>query len=605
MLELAPMTDTIKRIAIRPLSRILPARLRGEDPIRIEKENLKIRHEQMRDVERVRSNIRLLLIIVMFACIYTAIGARLAMLASSQPAEPVAQPNNSLISAQRADIVDRKDRILATNLETYALYVETRHLVDPLNTAHKLADLFDDLNADDLYSQFTSNRKFLWIRKRLSPEQMQAVHDIGEPGLRFGPRETRLYPNGALASHILGGASFGKEGVNSAEIVGVAGIEKTFDSQLRDPAYSKKPLKLTIDLSIQAAVEHVLEGGMRLLNAKGAAAILMEVETGRIISLASLPDFDPNHRPSLPSRGSAAESPLFNKAIQGVYDLGSTFKIFTVAQALEMGLVDPKTKINTKGPIRISGYKINDYKDNGPELPVWKVITKSSNLGTARIAKMIGSEKQREFLTSMGFAKPTSIEIIEAKVGKPLLPKRWNELETMTISYGHGISVTPLHLATGYAMLANGGRLVKPTLLEEAKSNLGPQIISKEVADNGLAMLRGVVMDGTASIADVSGYFVGGKTGTADKPSPQGGYDKDKNITNFASIFPIDAPKYVLVVALDEAQDTSGTEPKRTAGWTAVPVSAEIIARVAPLLGLRPKFDNQSTVGVTLSNWQE
>ena len=599
------MTETMKRIAIRPLSRILSARLRGEDPDKIEKENLKIRHERMRDFERVRSNIRLLLIIVMFACIYTAIGARLAMLASSQPAEPVAQPNNSLISTVRADIVDRKDRILATNLETYALYVETRHLVDPLNTANKLANLFDDLNADDLYSQFTSKRKFLWIKKKLSPEQMQAVHDIGEPGLRFGPRETRLYPNGALASHILGGASFGKEGVHSAEIVGVAGIEKTFDSQLRDPAYSKKPLKLTIDLSIQAAVEHVLEGGMRLLNAKGAAAILMEVETGRIISLASLPDFDPNHRPSLPSRGAAAESPLFNKAIQGVYDLGSTFKIFTVAQALEMGLVDPKTKINTKGPIRIGGYKINDYKDNGPELPVWKVITKSSNLGTARIAKMIGSEKQREFLTSMGFAKPTSIEMIEAKVGKPLLPKRWNELETMTISYGHGISVTPLHLATGYAMLANGGRLVKPTLLEEVKSSLGSRIISKEVADNGLAMLRGVVMDGTATIADVSGYFVGGKTGTADKPSAQGGYDKDKNITNFASIFPINEPKYVLVVTLDEAQDTSGPEPKRTAGWTAVPVSAEIIARVAPLLGLRPKFDNKTTVGVTLSNWRE
>ena len=599
------MTETMNRIAIRPLSRILPARLRGDDPNKIEKENLKIRHEKMRDVERVRSNIRLLLIIVMFACIYTAIGARLAIMASSQPAEPIVQPNNSLISTQRADIVDRKGRILATNLETYALYVETRHLVDPLNTAYKLADLFDDLNADDLYSKFTSKRKFLWIKKKLSPEQMQAIHDIGEPGLRFGPRETRLYPNGAIASHILGGASFGKEGVKSAEIVGVAGIEKTFDSQLLDPVHSKKPLKLSIDLSIQAAVEHVLEGGMRLLNAKGAAAILMEVKTGRVISLASLPDFDPNHRPGLPSRGSEAESPLFNKAIQGVYDLGSTFKIFTVAQALEMGLVDPKTKINTKGPIRIGGYKINDYKDNGPELPVWKVITKSSNLGTARIAKMIGSEKQREFLTSMGFAKPTSIEMIEAKVGKPLLPKRWNELETMTISYGHGISVTPLHLATGYAMLANGGRLVKPTLLEEAKSNLGPQIVSKEVADNGLAMLRGVVMDGTASIADVSGYFVGGKTGTADKPSPQGGYDKEKNITNFASIFPIDAPKYVLVVTLDEARDTSGTEPKRTAGWTAVPVSAEIIARVAPLLGLRPKFDNQSSVGVTLSNWQE
>ena len=595
----------MNRIAIRPLSRILPARFRGEDPDSIEKENLNIRHEQMRDVERVRSNIRLLLIIVMFVCIYTAIGVRLATLASSQPTEPVAQSSNSSLFSQRADIVDRKGRILATNLETYALYVETRHLVDPLNTARKLAFLFEDLNADDLYAQFTSSRKFLWIKKKLSPEQMQAVHDIGEPGLRFGPRETRLYPNGALASHILGGASFGKEGVKSAEIIGVAGVEKTFDSQLRDPSYSEKPLKLTIDLSVQAAVEHVLEGGMRLLNAKGAVAILMEVDTGRIISLASLPDFDPNHRPSLPIEGSAAESPLFNRAIQGVYDLGSTFKIFTVAQALELGLTDPKTKINTKGPIRIGGHKINDYRNNGPELPVWQVITKSSNLGTARIAKMIGSEKQREFLTSLGFTKPTSIEMIEAKGGKPLLPKRWNELETMTVSYGHGISVTPLHLATGYAMLANGGRLVKPTLLEEVKSDLGPRVISKRVADNSLAMLRGVVTGGTASIADVSGYFVGGKTGTADKPSAQGGYDKEKNITSFASIFPIDEPKYVLVIALDEAQDTSGPEPKRTAGWTAVPVSAEIIARVAPLLGLRPKFDNQSTIGVTLSNWQE
>ena len=595
----------MNRIAIRPLSRILPARFRGEDPDRIEKENLNIRHEQMRDVERVRSNIRLLLIIVMFVCIYTAIGVRLATLASSQPTEPVAQSSNSSLFSQRADIVDRKGRILATNLETYALYVETRHLVDPLNTARKLAFLFEDLNADDLYAQFTSSRKFLWIKKKLSPEQMQAVHDIGEPGLRFGPRETRLYPNGALASHILGGASFGKEGVKSAEIIGVAGVEKTFDSQLRDPSYSEKPLKLTIDLSVQAAVEHVLEGGMRLLNAKGAVAILMEVDTGRIISLASLPDFDPNHRPSLPIEGSAAESPLFNRAIQGVYDLGSTFKIFTVAQALELGLIDPKTKINTKGPIRIGGHKINDYRNNGPELPVWQVITKSSNLGTARIAKMIGSEKQREFLSSLGFTKPTSIEMIDAKGGKPLLPKRWNELETMTVSYGHGISVTPLHLATGYAMLANGGRLVKPTLLEEVKSDLGPRVISKRVADNSLAMLRGVVTGGTASIADVSGYFVGGKTGTADKPSAQGGYDKEKNITSFASIFPIDEPKYVLVIALDEAQDTSGPEPKRTAGWTAVPVSAEIIARVAPLLGLRPKFDNQSTIGVTLSNWQE
>ncbi len=585
------MTEPSLRSPIRPLGYILSARANGHDTLKIERENIEKRHEGARENNRLRAQGRLLCLGIMFLCLYVAVALRIGLLAASEPSEPKSQRAGASIIAQRADIQDRQGRILATNMDTHSLYVETEHLVDPAGTSQELAKIFSDLNPKRLFKDFTSDRRFLWVKRKMSPEQMQAAHDIGDPGLRFGPREMRLYPNGRLAAHVLGGASFGREGVHAAEVVGVAGIEKVFDSRLRDPIHSGQPLQLTLDLSVQAAVEQVLHGGMKLLNAKGAAAVLMDVHSGELIALTSLPDFDPNNRPDLPKQGKAADSPLFNRAVQGVYELGSTFKIFAIAQAMELGLVSPETIVDIRGPIRWGKYRISDYRNYGEQLSVSDIIVKSSNIGTARVATMIGSERQKSFMGSLGFLEPIPLEMIEAKGGRPLIPTKWSELSTMTVSYGHGLSATPLHLATGYAAIANGGYKITPTLVLDRNAPLKTRVLSPEIANASLKMLRAVVTDGTASMAEVAGYAVAGKTGTADKPG-KGRYQTDKVIATLASIFPAYEPKYVLVVALDEAEDRTGWEPRRTAGWTAVPVSAEIIRRIAPLLGLAPRFEN-------------
>ncbi|MBW3243178.1 penicillin-binding protein 2 [Epibacterium sp. DP7N7-1] len=590
------------RTPLRPLARILPARARGENPDLIERENIAQRHSDMEARARTRAEGRLLVLAAFFVCAYVAIGGRMAVMATSEPAEPVSV-RGSAIANQRADIVDREGRILATNFETFSLYAQPPQMVDPLDAADKLVSIFPDLDRERLVKDFTGSRKFLWIKKKISPEQMQAVHDIGDPGLMFGPREMRLYPNGKLASHVLGGASFGKEGVNAAEVIGVAGVEKQFDDYLRDPANGGKPLALSLDLSIQDATEEVLYGGMKLMNAKGATSILMDVYTGEVISVASLPDFDPNERPRPPTSGfDPSESPLFNRAVQGVYELGSTFKIFTAAQAMELGLVNPDTIIDIRGPLRWGKFSIRDFSNYGKELSVTRIIEKSSNIGTARLAQQIGTERQRAFLDRLGMLKATPFEIVEASGGQPLLPKSWSELSTMTISYGHGISTTPMHLAAGYAALANGGRLVQPTILKQNGPQMGERIVSEEVARASLDMLRGVVSSGTASMADVSGYSVGGKTGSADKPKPMGGYYKDKVIATFAAVFPTDEPKYVLIVTLDEPEIIALDKDRRTAGWTAAPVAGEMIARLAPLLGLRPQIEPAPVTGVTLTS---
>ncbi|HKL70766.1 penicillin-binding protein 2 [Salibaculum sp.] len=589
------------RTPLRPLARILRARDRGENPDRIEAENRRLRHERMQDRARQRAEGRLLVMAAMFLVAFGAIGLRMGVLAGTVPEEPTAQARGNPIIGQRADILDRRGRILATNLQTHSLYAQPPQMVDPEKAATELAAIFPELEAEALQEDFTGARRFLWIRREISPEQMQAVHDIGEPGLLFGPREMRLYPNGAVAAHVLGGASYGREGVSSAEVIGVAGVEKFFDERLRDPGNEGAPLRLSLDLSVQAASERVLQGGMMLMNAKGASSVLMDVHTGEVISMVSLPDFDPNDRPRVLTEGDQGDSPLFNRAVQGVYELGSVFKIFTVAQAMELGLVDPETEIDTSGPLTWGRFRIRDFRDYGDELTTRQVIVKSSNIGTARIAQEIGADRQRDFLGRLGFLDPTPAEMVEAPTGAPLLPDNWSEISTMTISYGHGLSSSPLHLAAGYASLVNGGTRVTPTLLRRDRPQQGPRVVSEEVSARSRDMLRAVVTEGTASFGDVAGYRVGGKTGTADKPRPQGGYHEDKTIATFATVFPADAPRYVLIVTLDEPQIEALGESRRTAGWTAVPVAAEMIRRAAPLLDMRPDVASRRPVGVTLT----
>jgi len=592
------------RTPLRPLARILEARARGQNPDAIERENIRLRQEEMRDRSRVRAEGRLLVLGIMFICCYAVVGARMGHLAASEPTEPRVQASGASILAQRSDIVDRRGRVLATNLETHSLYAQPPQMVDPAHAARELARIFPDLDETELLADFTGSRKFMWIKRKISPEQKQAVHDIGDPGLLFGPREMRLYPNGRLAAHVLGGASFGREGVHAAEVIGVAGVEKTFDDFLRDPANAGAPLELALDLTVQDAAERVLDGGMKLLNAKGAASVLMDAHTGEVISLVSLPDFDPNDRPASAVEGNPSDSPLFNRAVQGVYELGSTFKIFTTAQAIDLGLVDAGTIIDTSGPMRVGGHHIGEFQGkNFGKISVSDVIVESSNRGTGRMALQIGVPRQQDFLRKLGLLEPVPFEMVEAAGGVPLLPRRWTDLSAVTISYGHGISVTPLHLAAGYAAIANGGHAVQPTLLRQGGPRLGERVMSVRAARESRDMLRRVVTDGTASMGEVRGYAVGGKTGTADKPRERGGgYYEDKVIAVFATIFPAHDPRYVLVVALDEPVETSGEEPRRTAGWTAVPVAAEMIRRVAPLLDLRPQIEPPALAGITLTS---
>jgi cell division protein FtsI (penicillin-binding protein 3) len=488
---------------------------------------------------------------------------------------------------------------------THALYVQTKDLIDPARVARELAVIFPELDAPTLERRFTDGRSFMWVRRVMSPEQMQAVHNIGDPGLLFGPREMRLYPNGQLAAHILGGASFGAEGVDRAEVIGTAGIEKAMDARLRDPAQAGTPLELSLDLTVQATVEEVLETGVRQYEAKGGAVILMDVRTGEIAAMASYPSFDPNDRPNplADPKAEPGDSVLFNRAVQGVYELGSTFKIFAAAQAMDLGLVTPDTPVNTQslsvGRKRFTEF---DNKNYGPTKTVSEVMEVSSNIGTGHLALQIGAERQKAFYKALGLLDPSPVELIEAPGARPLVPKKWPDVVTVTASFGHGMSSSPLNLAAAYATLANGGIKVTPTLLRRNEVMVGPRVVSEQAALDSITMLRRVVTNGTASMAKMDEYAIGGKTGTADKPMRGGGYYEDKVITTFASVFPTEAPKYVLLVTLDEPIDRTGPEVRRTAGWTAVPVAAEIVRRSAPLLGLRPAIAAPALDGLTAVN---
>ncbi|WP_102226182.1 peptidoglycan D,D-transpeptidase FtsI family protein [Acidimangrovimonas sediminis] len=589
------------RTPLRPLARILQARAKGENPDVIERENIRQRHEQMRDRQRHLAEGRLLVLGAFFFVAFIAVGLRMGMISASDPTEPRASGSaDSQILNQRADIVDRDGNILATNMATYSLYAQPQQMINPVAVAKDLKKIFPDLDLARMERQFTGKRTFVWIRKTLSPEQMQEVHDIGDPGLLFGPREMRLYPNGHLASHILGGVRFGREGVDSAELVGVGGIEKVYDNWLRDPANGGKPLVLSLDLTAEATVREVLKAGMDMLHAKGAAAVLMNVHTGEIVSMVSLPDFDPNERPTPKPTKDPGDSPLFNRAVQGVYELGSTFKLFVLAQALQMGLVTPDTVIDTK-PFRLGGFLIHDFHNYGSQMTVTKILVESSNIGAARMAQMIGPEKQEAFLRTLGLLNTTGVQLVEAEGAKPILPPKWTDVASSTIAYGHGLAVSPLHLATAYASILNGGMRIYPTLIKTDHPKVGPRVVSEKVSATARAILRQVVTQGTASMGNVKGYDIAGKTGTADKPDPQGGYYKNKVVSSFASVFPARDPKYVLVVTLDEPSDGTGKDAKRTAGWTAVPVAAEIVRRVAPLLGMRPQVETASLNGVKLA----
>ena len=586
------------RVPLRPLAHILTVRSSGGNPDDIEKQNVNQRYIAYTDLTQKRAERRLFFVGIMFLISFVLVCARMTVLASSEVSSVLTEVSPSNLISQRSNILDRNGNILATNLPTFALYARPQVMIRPQLAVKKLIKIFPDLNAKKMLIDFTGQKTFLWVKDKLSPEQRQAVHEIGEPGLMYGPREMRLYPNGRFASHVLGGTRFNNQSATNADMVGNAGVEATFNNYLSDRADEGKALQLSLDLSVQAAVENILGGSMNIMRAKGATSIVLDVITGEIITMVSLPDFDPNNRQIEFAGDNANNNPLFNRAVQGVYELGSTYKVFTVAKALDLGLVDPETEIDVFRKTNILGTEVRDDHYKVPKLSVTDILTESSNVGTATLAAKIGKNNQISMLKDLGLFHPTEVELIEAKGITPLKPKKWIDSSTVTISYGYGLSMSPLHLAVAYATLINGGFKVTPTILKQDNKDLGRRVISAETSNQLRKILRNVVQRGTATLGNVEGYEVGGKTGTANKQKVGArGYDNDRVVSTFVSFFPVKSPRYVLLVSFDEPSYRGGKEKnERSAGWTAVPVAAEIIKRIAPLLNLRPSFDTDQVV---------
>ena len=589
------------RRPLRPIARIIAAREQGEDPDLQEAQARLAAARKRRAAEFFRLRLRIVLLGLLLIGAFGTIGTRMVVIATGGNEGSQSAGASDRISSERAEIYDRNGRLLATNVVTPSLYARTVEVLDPIGSATKLAQIFPDLDAVEWARKLAKPKKFYWIKRRLSPEQAQQVFDIGDPGLILGKREVRVYPNGQFMAHVLGGAGFGTEDVHAAQVVGRAGVERWFDRDLRGTEDAPpKPLQLSVDTTIQYGVRKVLESGMKLMNAKGAGAVLMNAKTGEVISLVSLPDYDPNYPPAKPKSGDPSESPLFNRTSQGVYELGSTFKLFTAATAIEAGIAGPDTLVDTK-PLKWGRFRIREFQGRSyaPFLSLTNVMVKSSNIGSARLAMEFGTDAQRTLFGELGLLDPMPLELSSAKVTRPLVPKRWSEISTITISYGHGLSATPLHLAAAYASLLNGGTKVEPTLVKGGRKDAPVvRVVSEETSASLRYMLRKVVTEGTAKMADVPGYEVAGKTGTAEKPKRTGGYHDDKVIANVAMVFPASDPQYVLVVTLDEPEDMVAGKPKRSAGWTAAPIAGEIIRRVGPLLGTRLSGATH-TAGVT------
>ena len=531
---------------------------------------------------------RIYILLFTFIFAFIVIGTQMVLMAINPISISDDRKVNLNNKFDRKDIIDTNGVLLATNVKVNSLYAHPSEIINKEKVINSLLKIFPDSDKENLIKKLYSNKPFVWLRKTISPEQQNLVKDIGQPGLYFGPREMRIYPNGTSAAHILGGTRYGLESVDSAEILGTAGVELFYNKKLSNEDNPLEPLQLSIDIKIQALVEEILENGIKLMGAKGGSVILMDSKTGEIMSLASFPKFNPNLRPRNLFKNDPSNSPIFNRAVQGIYELGSVFKIFPVALGLDTKLIETDTKFNTHNPIRISGRTISDHKYFGPNLTVEDIIIKSSNIGTVRIAQKIGSNNLKKFYEDLGLLDSTTLELPETKGTKPQQPKKWKNLETATASYGHGIAVSPVHLATAYSILVNGGVKINPSIIKQTKPNMQTdKIISESTSKEVRLILEKVVTKGTARDSDFGGYGVGGKTGTAEKPNPiEGGYYENKVISTFASVFPISTGKFVMVVTLDEPENNFGSESYRYASKTAVPVAAKIISRVAPLLNL-------------------
>jgi cell division protein FtsI (penicillin-binding protein 3) len=490
---------------------------------------------------------------------------------------------------ERGDIVDRDGEPLARTIDAWIIAVHPNKVIgDKLELARRLAQLMPEQSEEQYFALLRSGKPFFYLRRRASPSLVEAVNALGEPGLAIQREPDRLYPQTSLAAHVIG--------YTDIDGHGVAGMERAFDKQLSDVATRGEPLTLSIDSRVQQALEHELMDAMAEFSAIGAAGVVMDVHTGEVLAMTSLPQLNPN------AAGQGSDEARFNRATLGVYELGSTFKPFTVAMAMDSGIIKSFGQIyNCPDELVAYGHVIHDTHPFGRQCSVAEIMKESSNIGTAQIAAQVGAERQKFFLGKMGFMGPVQIELRER--ARSLTPgANWGPLEVMTVGYGHGIAVTPLHLATGYATLFNGG-IYRPATLVRVDRNhpvaQGRRVFSEETSYRMRALLREVVLAGTGKKADAPGYRVGGKTGTAEKLL-NGHYTSSAVVTTFAGVFPMDEPRYVVVAMLDDPKPTKDTYGFHTAGWNVAPVVSRTISRIAPMLGVSPDRNREPNMAEVL-----
>jgi cell division protein FtsI (penicillin-binding protein 3) len=534
-------------------------------------------------IEACRS--RLVLTAALFTLIFAVLALRLAdvvLLPGAAAEAPLARFHAvGLPPPLRADLVDRDGRLLATTLETPSLYADPRKIIDAHAATRAILSVLPQADPAEVYAKLTSRRSFAWIRRRLTPRQEYDINRLGIPGLQFAEEERRFYPYGDLAAHAVGFC-----GIDNT---GLAGLERALDRRIRT---GPGPIRLSLDARVQFVLHQELQKVVGDFTAKGAAGIVMNVRTGEIVAMVSLPDFDPNHPgisdPNLPPAEESQEKErTFNKITQGAYEMGSAFKIFNTAMALDAGTATMTSVYDAIHPIHIGRFTITDYHGKHRMLSVPEIFMYSSNIGSARMALQAGADRQRAFLARLGLLTPAAFPF--AEVSKPRFPNPWREVNVITIAYGHGIAVSPLQVASAVSAIVNGGILRPATILKLPPGEVpnGRRVIAPETSNEMRKLLRLVVEYGTARFAAAPGYVVGGKTGTAEK-NLHGRYELKKLMSDFAGVFPMQDPKYVVLTLVDEPHGTKATHGYATAGWTVVPATRRIIERIAPILGVEP-----------------
>ena len=547
-----------------------------------------------------KARARVGLAIVAFAAVYFIIAMRLVMFAAvsdGRTAHRVA--TGDAMATARPDILDRNGEVLATDVRVPSLYAEPRRLIDVDEAVELLTAGLPDLDAAELRERLSSKRGFVWLKRDITPEQQREIYHQGLPGIGFLNENKRDYPNGPEVSHLLGHVNIDNQGI--------AGMEKWLDGHGLAALHMaglatdrlQTPVQLAVDLRVQHALRDELVAARTKFKALAAAGVVLDVRTGEIVAMVSEPDYDPNN----PRQ--ALDPTRINRLTTGVYEMGSTFKAFTIAMALDSGRVTLKSSFDAHGPMHVGRFQIHDFEPENRMLTIPEIFTYSSNIGAARTALAMGVDAHKAFLKKMGQLDRLRTELPES--AEPIVPRHWGELNTITIAFGHGLSVAPLQAVMGVAALMNGGILIPPTFLKRTEAEagaLGKRVIKPETSEMMRYLMRLNVEKGTARKADIPGYYIGGKTGTADKVI-NGHYSKSSVLTDFMAVLPADQPRYLLLIMLDDPQVLPETHGFKTSGWNAVPVGGAVVARIAPLLGIEPRMDLPTADRLILASARE